>query len=145
MSNKHKDWLVQEQTALGKDFSNPFMADNLPKIVWLSTHHIIEVSLGITGPYGHEIQDQGPPGYQSNRGPLMMMKHQTEDASGTGVALNTTTGMEKLQERIFNWKGGLVRIHFTVTDAEFKLLKRKKAKNILLMAIPKEHMKDFME
>ncbi|GKD52496.1 hypothetical protein Tco_1281472, partial [Tanacetum coccineum] len=40
MSNRHKDWLVQEQTALGKDFSNPFMADNLPKIVWLSTHHI---------------------------------------------------------------------------------------------------------
>ncbi|GJV95360.1 hypothetical protein Tco_1546937, partial [Tanacetum coccineum] len=33
MSNRHKDWLVQEQTALGKDFSNPFMADNLPKIV----------------------------------------------------------------------------------------------------------------
>ncbi|GJR12534.1 hypothetical protein Tco_0795186 [Tanacetum coccineum] len=40
MSNRHKDWLVQEQTALGKDFSNPFMADNLPKIVWYSTHHI---------------------------------------------------------------------------------------------------------
>ncbi|GJU03481.1 chromatin remodeling 4-like protein isoform X1 [Tanacetum coccineum] len=37
---KHKDWLVQEKTALGKDFSNPLMADNLPKIVWLSTHHI---------------------------------------------------------------------------------------------------------
>ncbi|GJV77235.1 putative reverse transcriptase domain-containing protein [Tanacetum coccineum] len=32
MSNKHKDWLVQEQTALGKDFSNPLMADNLAKI-----------------------------------------------------------------------------------------------------------------
>ncbi|GJU19385.1 hypothetical protein Tco_1152727 [Tanacetum coccineum] len=31
MSNRHKDWLVQEQTALGKDFSNPFMVDNLPK------------------------------------------------------------------------------------------------------------------
>ncbi|GJU89486.1 hypothetical protein Tco_1301909 [Tanacetum coccineum] len=42
MSNKHKDWLVQEQTALGKDFSNPLMADNLPKIVWLSTHHIFQ-------------------------------------------------------------------------------------------------------
>ncbi|GJY03807.1 hypothetical protein Tco_0369747, partial [Tanacetum coccineum] len=39
---KHKDWLVQEQTALGKDFSNPLMADNLPKIVWLSTHHICD-------------------------------------------------------------------------------------------------------
>nr|GEZ54670.1 reverse transcriptase domain-containing protein [Tanacetum cinerariifolium] len=35
-----KNWLVQKQTALGKDTSNPFMADNLPKIVWFSTHHI---------------------------------------------------------------------------------------------------------
>ncbi|GKD99435.1 hypothetical protein Tco_1387419, partial [Tanacetum coccineum] len=31
MSNRHKDWLVQEQMALGKDFLNPFMDDNLPK------------------------------------------------------------------------------------------------------------------
>nr|GEY88003.1 putative ribonuclease H-like domain-containing protein [Tanacetum cinerariifolium] len=35
-----KNWLVQKQTAFGKDTSNPFMADNLPKIVWFSTHHI---------------------------------------------------------------------------------------------------------
>nr|GEZ75959.1 hypothetical protein [Tanacetum cinerariifolium] len=35
-----KNWLVQKQTAFGKDSSNPFMADNLPKIVWFSTHHI---------------------------------------------------------------------------------------------------------
>ncbi|GJV46943.1 zinc finger, CCHC-type containing protein [Tanacetum coccineum] len=41
MSNQHKDWLVQEQTALGKDLSNPFMVDNLPKIVWYSMHHSI--------------------------------------------------------------------------------------------------------
>nr|GFA81005.1 putative ribonuclease H-like domain-containing protein [Tanacetum cinerariifolium] len=27
-----KNWLVQKQTAFGKDMSNPFMADNLPKI-----------------------------------------------------------------------------------------------------------------
>nr|GEV50626.1 copia protein [Tanacetum cinerariifolium] len=40
MSNPHKNWLVQKQTALGKDKSNPLMADNLPKIVWYSTHHI---------------------------------------------------------------------------------------------------------
>ncbi|GKD81565.1 hypothetical protein Tco_1348404 [Tanacetum coccineum] len=26
MSNQHKDWLVQEQTALGKGISNPLMA-----------------------------------------------------------------------------------------------------------------------
>nr|GEV58428.1 hypothetical protein [Tanacetum cinerariifolium] len=35
-----KNRLVQKQTAFGKDMSNPFMADNLPKIVWFSTHHI---------------------------------------------------------------------------------------------------------
>nr|GEW45720.1 ribonuclease H-like domain-containing protein [Tanacetum cinerariifolium] len=35
-----KNWLVQKQTAFGKDMSNPFMADNLPKIVWFSSHHI---------------------------------------------------------------------------------------------------------
>ncbi|GJW32850.1 hypothetical protein Tco_0052882 [Tanacetum coccineum] len=29
---KHKNWLVHKQTACGKDFSNPFMVDNLPKI-----------------------------------------------------------------------------------------------------------------
>ncbi|GJS93229.1 hypothetical protein Tco_0800197 [Tanacetum coccineum] len=40
MSNRHKDWLVQEQTTLGKDFSNPLMVDSLLKTVWLSTHHI---------------------------------------------------------------------------------------------------------
>nr|GEZ24292.1 hypothetical protein [Tanacetum cinerariifolium] len=35
-----KNWLVKKQMAFGKDISNPFMADNLPKIVWFSTHHI---------------------------------------------------------------------------------------------------------
>nr|GEZ82632.1 ribonuclease H-like domain-containing protein [Tanacetum cinerariifolium] len=33
-------WLVQKQTALGKDTSNLLMADNLSKIVWYSTHHV---------------------------------------------------------------------------------------------------------
>nr|GEV42638.1 hypothetical protein [Tanacetum cinerariifolium] len=32
--------IVQKQTALGKDKSNPLIADNLPKIIWYSTHHI---------------------------------------------------------------------------------------------------------
>nr|GEV65770.1 putative ribonuclease H-like domain-containing protein [Tanacetum cinerariifolium] len=40
MSNPHKNWLVQKQTALGKDLSNPLMADNLLKIVWYLTHHV---------------------------------------------------------------------------------------------------------
>ncbi|GJV56613.1 hypothetical protein Tco_1457618 [Tanacetum coccineum] len=48
MSNRHKDWLVQEQTALGKDFSNPFMADNLPKILTIGLQK------------ANQIQDFGP-------------------------------------------------------------------------------------
>ncbi|GJS62033.1 hypothetical protein Tco_0656817 [Tanacetum coccineum] len=32
MFNKHKNWLVHKQTACGKDFSNPFMVDNLQKL-----------------------------------------------------------------------------------------------------------------
>nr|GEZ10052.1 reverse transcriptase domain-containing protein [Tanacetum cinerariifolium] len=35
-----KNWLVQKQTAVGKDTLNQLMADNLPKIVWYSTYHI---------------------------------------------------------------------------------------------------------
>ncbi|GKA64268.1 hypothetical protein Tco_0763874 [Tanacetum coccineum] len=38
MLNRHKNWLVHKQTACGKDFSNLFMVDNLPKIVGFSTH-----------------------------------------------------------------------------------------------------------
>ncbi|GKB08422.1 hypothetical protein Tco_0836706 [Tanacetum coccineum] len=38
LNEEHKNWLVHKQTACGKDFSNPFMVDNLPKIVWFSIH-----------------------------------------------------------------------------------------------------------
>ncbi|GJY18959.1 hypothetical protein Tco_0390450, partial [Tanacetum coccineum] len=34
-----KNWLVQKQTAFGKDFSNPFIADSLLKTIWFSAHH----------------------------------------------------------------------------------------------------------
>nr|GEY12355.1 hypothetical protein [Tanacetum cinerariifolium] len=40
MSNQHKNWLVQKQTALGKDSLNPLMAKNLPKIIWYLTYHV---------------------------------------------------------------------------------------------------------
>ncbi|GJR45401.1 hypothetical protein Tco_1313504 [Tanacetum coccineum] len=52
---KHKDWLVQEQTALGKDFLNPLMADNLPKIIWLSTYHIWSIKSWLA----HKVMDCG--------------------------------------------------------------------------------------
>ncbi|GJT15469.1 hypothetical protein Tco_0874175 [Tanacetum coccineum] len=34
-----KNWLVQKQTAFGKDFSNPFTANSLLKTIWFSTHN----------------------------------------------------------------------------------------------------------
>nr|GEU39931.1 retrovirus-related Pol polyprotein from transposon TNT 1-94 [Tanacetum cinerariifolium] len=39
-SSTEAEYVVQKQTALGKDSSNSLMADNLPKIVWYSTNHI---------------------------------------------------------------------------------------------------------
>ncbi|GKA34326.1 putative ribonuclease H-like domain-containing protein [Tanacetum coccineum] len=42
MSNRHQELSSPKQTALGKDFSNPLMADSLPKTIWLSTHHALQ-------------------------------------------------------------------------------------------------------
>ncbi|GJT40606.1 hypothetical protein Tco_0940471 [Tanacetum coccineum] len=36
-----KSWLVQDQTVLGKDYSNPLIADSLPKTIWLSIHLVV--------------------------------------------------------------------------------------------------------
>ncbi|GJZ26412.1 retrovirus-related pol polyprotein from transposon TNT 1-94 [Tanacetum coccineum] len=36
---KHQELASPEQTTSGKDFSNPLMADSLPKPIWFSTHH----------------------------------------------------------------------------------------------------------
>ncbi|GJZ79243.1 hypothetical protein Tco_0644080 [Tanacetum coccineum] len=47
---KHKDWLVQEQTDLGKDFSNPLMADNLPKFLWIKDELAPELYVQIPSP-----------------------------------------------------------------------------------------------
>nr|GEY15411.1 hypothetical protein [Tanacetum cinerariifolium] len=58
-----KNWLVHKQMAFGKDSSIPFMADNLPKIIWFSTHHITcmkswlvqkQTALGVNTPRSDE-------------------------------------------------------------------------------------------
>nr|GEV12299.1 hypothetical protein [Tanacetum cinerariifolium] len=36
-----KSWLVQKQTALGKDKSNPLTVDSLRKTIWSSIHHLL--------------------------------------------------------------------------------------------------------
>nr|GEZ74617.1 hypothetical protein [Tanacetum cinerariifolium] len=40
MSNPHQELASPDQTVSGKDSSNSLMADNLPKTVWYSTHHV---------------------------------------------------------------------------------------------------------
>nr|GEV38124.1 hypothetical protein [Tanacetum cinerariifolium] len=40
MSNPHYELTSPDQTVSGKDSSNPSMPNNLPKIVWFSTHHV---------------------------------------------------------------------------------------------------------
>nr|GEU42403.1 hypothetical protein [Tanacetum cinerariifolium] len=40
-TNIKEEFASPKQTDLGKDFSNPLMADSLPKTIWLSMHHVI--------------------------------------------------------------------------------------------------------
>ncbi|GJZ71695.1 putative ribonuclease H-like domain-containing protein [Tanacetum coccineum] len=39
--SRHQELASPEQTASGKDFSNPLMVDSLPKTIWLSMHHVV--------------------------------------------------------------------------------------------------------
>ncbi|GJU70341.1 putative ribonuclease H-like domain-containing protein [Tanacetum coccineum] len=43
LNEEHKNWLVHKQTAYGKDFSNPFMVDNLPKIAMKMEHYLAHI------------------------------------------------------------------------------------------------------
>ncbi|GKD68665.1 putative ribonuclease H-like domain-containing protein, partial [Tanacetum coccineum] len=43
MSNRHQELASPEQTTSGKDFLNPLMADSLPKTIWFSTHHALQL------------------------------------------------------------------------------------------------------
>ncbi|GKA03880.1 hypothetical protein Tco_0676661 [Tanacetum coccineum] len=48
--------VVQEQTALGKDFSNPLMADNLPKMYDFNSHIWLVVRLASPHVYGFVVK-----------------------------------------------------------------------------------------
>nr|GFA42481.1 putative ribonuclease H-like domain-containing protein [Tanacetum cinerariifolium] len=56
-------YLNPDQTVSGKDSSNPLMADNLPKFLWYSTHHVAlmkswlvqkQTALGVNTPRSNE-------------------------------------------------------------------------------------------
>ncbi|GJR93928.1 hypothetical protein Tco_0266102 [Tanacetum coccineum] len=76
MLNRHKNWLVHKQTAYGKDFSNPFMVDNLPKIVGFSTHLASLVKSWL-------VQDQTVLALASPKANELTIPEQTATGKGT--------------------------------------------------------------
>ncbi|GJZ45903.1 ribonuclease H-like domain-containing protein [Tanacetum coccineum] len=67
-----------------------------------------------------------------------------EDASDTGAAPKQQQQNRNSKKRISTGKDGIVQILSPVTVAEIQAVeKERKAKNILLMAIPKKHMRRF--
>ncbi|GKC12852.1 hypothetical protein Tco_1009634, partial [Tanacetum coccineum] len=97
------------------------------------------------------IQDQGPTsGIRANRGTLNLSDDEAsnhEDASDTRVAPKQQQQVIQngnSKKRISTGKDGVIRILPPVSPAEIQAVeKERKAKNILLMAIPKEHMRRF--
>ncbi|GKA87128.1 hypothetical protein Tco_0808839, partial [Tanacetum coccineum] len=76
MLNRHKNWLVHKQTAYGKDFSNPFMVDNLPKIIGFSTHLASLVKSWL-------VQDQTVLALASPKANELTIPEQTATGKGT--------------------------------------------------------------
>ncbi|GJT83049.1 hypothetical protein Tco_1057391 [Tanacetum coccineum] len=79
-SEEHKNWLVHKQTACGKDFSNPFMVDNLPKIVGFSTHLTSVVKSWL-------VHDQTVHALTSPKANELTIPEQTATGKGTSNSL----------------------------------------------------------
>ncbi|GJV56100.1 hypothetical protein Tco_1457105 [Tanacetum coccineum] len=80
-------------------------------------------------------------GIRASRGTLMMMKHHTMKMHQTMVIQNGNS-----KKRISTGKDGVIRVLPPVSAAEIHAVENeRKARTILLMAIPKEHLrKNFM-
>ncbi|GJR93146.1 hypothetical protein Tco_0265320 [Tanacetum coccineum] len=55
---RHMELASPKQMDLGKDFSNPLMADSLPKTIWLSIHHVLLQRIGYSGENGNCDDDR---------------------------------------------------------------------------------------
>ncbi|GJW05833.1 hypothetical protein Tco_1568256 [Tanacetum coccineum] len=91
MLNRHKNWLVHKQTACGKDFSNPFMVDNLPKIVRFSTHLASVVKSWL-------VHDQTVHALASPNANELTIPEQTATGKGTSNPLMAGNHIPSLQE-----------------------------------------------
>ncbi|GJV98855.1 hypothetical protein Tco_1554107 [Tanacetum coccineum] len=100
MLNRHKNWLVHKQTACGKDFSNPFMVDNLPKIVGFSTHLASLVKSWL-------VQDQTVLALASPKANELTIPEQTTTGKGTSNPLMAVI-MESLVKK--KQKGAILEL-----------------------------------
>nr|GEU43938.1 putative ribonuclease H-like domain-containing protein [Tanacetum cinerariifolium] len=89
-----KELASPKQTAFGKDFSNPLMADSLTKTIWLSMHHVIAIKhllrangyctnkvstlYGVSTSSGHNLQMEGSSSYTDE----LMYSFFTDQSSG---------------------------------------------------------------
>ncbi|GKB98109.1 hypothetical protein Tco_0984246 [Tanacetum coccineum] len=95
---EHKNWLVHKQTACGKDFSNPFMVDNLPKIVGLSTHLASVVKSWL-------VHDQTVHALASPKANELAIPEQTATGKGTSNPLMAEkTKLLLKKDRVYKFK-----------------------------------------
>ncbi|GJV58709.1 hypothetical protein Tco_1464809 [Tanacetum coccineum] len=108
---RHKNWLVHKQTACGKDFSNPFMVDNLPKIIGFSTHLASVVKSWL-------VHDQTVHALASPKANELTIPEQTatgktkEKRSGTKKKQSNTIGGGKNGRRRHNERSPLSQLVF---------------------------------
>ncbi|GKA59580.1 hypothetical protein Tco_0758893, partial [Tanacetum coccineum] len=131
---KHKDWLVQEQTTLGKDFSNPDGEES-------------HEDASATGAEPKQQQLMIPQTTAISNIKLPILKKEEYDI----WAMEMEHYLEYIDNEV--WKviqnGNSKKRISTgvlspVSAAEIQAVeKERKAKNILLMAIPKDHMRRF--
>ncbi|GJX51786.1 retrovirus-related pol polyprotein from transposon TNT 1-94 [Tanacetum coccineum] len=101
-------WLLQSKRLAGKELSNPLIADDLLKIIWLSMYH------GLTN-LNIDYQDWSA------------MKTKWE-----------------IKKRVTKGKDGVYRVLPPTTQEEqFADEKERKARTLLLMAVPKDHLSTF--
>ncbi|GJU95853.1 glycoside hydrolase, catalytic domain-containing protein [Tanacetum coccineum] len=107
-SEEHKNWLVHKQTACGKDFSNPFMVDNLPKIVGLSTHLASVVKSWL-------VHDQTVHALASPKANELTIPEQTATGKGTSNPLMADQKVRLLSVHLFDkallWQRQFLKIH----------------------------------
>ncbi|GJV95351.1 putative ribonuclease H-like domain-containing protein [Tanacetum coccineum] len=88
-----------------------------------------------------QIQDFGPTsGIRASSGTLMMMKHHTTKMHQTLKVIQNGNSKKRISTR----KDGVLRVLPPVSAAEVHAVKKeRKARTILFMAIPKEHLRRF--